>query len=178
MGGFTGLIYALKYQQTLSALVLDSTAASHLYRDDPNSVWPEARATEESIAFRENPSQETVGPFFTRIRDLEGSPAPRPGTEAWMNSMEMNPHALGEILNRISEFDTRLQLSEIRIPTLVLSGELDRQCPPSQARIIAEGIPGSVLKVYPDTGHGVIRARPSGAMDAFKEFVDSAQARR
>ena len=89
--------------------------------------------------------------------------------------MEINPHALGEILRRITEFDTRSQLGEIRIPTLVLAGELDKQCPPSQSRIIAEGIPDSILKVYADTGHGVIRARPSGAMDVFKEFVDSAQ---
>jgi pimeloyl-ACP methyl ester carboxylesterase len=55
MGGFVGLIYALQFPDTLSALILDSTAPSHHYKDDPSSIYPTLR---DSDAFRNLPRVE------------------------------------------------------------------------------------------------------------------------
>lgn len=174
MGGFTGIIYALKYQDTLSAVVLDCAAPSHHYKDDPNSLYPTARASKEFTDLLNEPSWDTLRGYFVLRSKLEGYPNPEELWEQRLVISDLNPHAYAEILRRLEEFDTRSQLGEIRIPTLILAGEKDLQCPPSQAQIIADGIPGSILKVYADTGHGVIRNNPPGALDAFTEFVNSA----
>ena len=174
MGGFVGLIYALRYQETLSALILDSTAPSHHYKDDPTSIYPKARSSKEFAELVKEPSWETLRGYFVLRSTLEGHTDPEGQWEQSLAAQDRNPYAYGEILRTITEFDTRSQLGEIRIPTLILAGEKDLQCPPSQARIMAKGIPGSILKVYAESGHGVIRHNPPGIVELIQEFITSA----
>ena len=100
------------------------------------------------------------------------SGARRP-TQPWIPG-DMPLEALTEIISTIERFDTRPRLNEIHMPTLILAGDRDPQCPPNQSRVIAEGIVGSVLKMFPDTGHGVIRHNPPGALETVQEFIRSA----
>ena len=174
MGGFVGLIYALKYQSSISALILDSTAPSHHYKDDATSLYPKARASKEFAALLNQPSWETLRGYFVLRSRLEGKSDPEALWERGTTTSDQNPYAYGEIMRTLEKFDTRSQLDDIRIPTLVLAGENDLQCPPSQARLIADGIAGSILKEYPDCGHGVIRNNPPGALDDVSEFLISA----
>ena len=44
-------------------------------------------------------------------------------------------------------------LPSISSPTLVIVGELDQGTPPSDARLMAERIPGARLEVIPNAGH-------------------------
>lgn len=171
-GGMTGQVYALKYQDTLAALILDGTAPSFHYIDDPASIWPQVRASSESAAYRTNPSPETQCAFFGLTSRLMGEW----GLPKTILNQEHNPEALAECLRRINEFDVRSQLKGIRIPTLVLVGENDPSCPPSQAQIIADGIPGAILKIYPDVGHGVRFHNPPGLIELVQEFVGAAPA--
>ncbi len=177
MGGFVGLIYALDYQESISALILDSTAASHHYKDDPTSLYPKARAAPEFDRLIEDPSWETLRDYFVLRSRMEGSDDPEALWEEAGTTLDRNPFAYGEIMRRLEEFDTRSRLGEINIPTLVLAGEDDLQCPPSQARLIADGIPASKLKVYPNCGHGVVRRSPPGAQEVVREFITTALAR-
>ena len=177
MGGFTGLIYALKYQPTLTALILDSTAASVRYRDDPDSIWPHIRQTPESAAYFRDKTQERLDAFFIEILRAQNVPEPE---KAWQRSLEMsywNPGALPEIIRRIGEFDTEPRLGEIRIPTLVLQGGKDAQCPPRQGQILARGIPGAQYEVFPETGPGVLmRGRPGQVTAEWERAVQVATA--
>lgn len=50
-------------------------------------------------------------------------------------------------------FDTRNRLAEITAPTLVLVGQHDFICGPQWAQMLHDGIPGSQLVVFPDSGH-------------------------
>ncbi|HAL46906.1 MAG: alpha/beta hydrolase [SAR202 cluster bacterium] len=174
MGGFVGLIYALRSQDSISALILDSTAPSHHYKDDPTSLYPKARAAPEFDRLIESPSWETLRDYFVLRSRMEGSDYPEALWAEGETTHDRNPFAYGEIMKRLEEFDTRSRLGDIRIPTLVLAGEDDLQCPPSQARLIEGGIPGSILKVYPDCGHGVIRHNPPGAHRDVAEFITAA----
>ena len=176
MGAFTGLVYALKYQETLHGLILDSGAASHQYRDDPDSIWPELRASKESTNYHSDPGPENQAAFWRKIGELMEAATPpgaRRPAQPWAPG-DMPLEALTEIISTIERFDTRPRLNEIHMPTLILAGDRDPQCPPSQSRVIAEGIVGSVLKIFPDTGHGVIRHNPPGALETVQEFIRSA----
>lgn len=172
MGGFCALIYALRYPEHVSALVLDSTAPSHHYTQDPDSIWPALFAGREASAFYADPSEANRAAFFARIREMEQERDPRAGEGA--AGLEVNARALGLILRSLNAYDVRDQLERIRAPTLILAGERDSQCPPGQARVIAAGIAGARLKVYPDLGHGVVRTGPPEVREFVREFVTSA----
>ena len=45
------------------------------------------------------------------------------------------------------------RLSELRLPTVVVSGERDRMIAPTSARRLAEAIPGAELRIVPGAGH-------------------------
>jgi pimeloyl-ACP methyl ester carboxylesterase len=170
-GGMTGQVYALKYQHTLHALILDGTAPSWHYRDDPNSIWPRVQKSPEAAAYRSNPNPKTFRDFWNVIQHL--------GMNKWgfpknMIEQEHNPEALAECIRRITEYDVREDLKSLRIPVLVLVGEKDPSCPPSQARIISNVIPGAKLKIFPGIGHGVRFHNPPGLMELVNEFTRNA----
>ena len=56
--------------------------------------------------------------------------------------------------------DSRPQLAEIDIPTLVLVGEADTLTPPALAEEMAQGIHGAHLVVVPECGHLATIERP------------------
>jgi len=59
------------------------------------------------------------------------------------------------------------QLVEIKVPTLVLTGELDMLCPPRHGRIVADGIPGAQFEVLVGEAHQPFQESP----DAFNRRV-------
>jgi pimeloyl-ACP methyl ester carboxylesterase len=177
MGGFTALVYALKFQPSLVGLILDSTAASYRYREDPESIWPKIRQTPESAAYFRAPSWDTLGKFFTQTFAAQGAPDPAAAWQRRLAEWDWNPGALAEILRRIQEFDTEPRLGEIHVPCLVLSGGTDLQCPPGQGRRLAAAIPGAVLEFFPKTGHGVLApGRPGADAEEHRRVVDVATA--
>lgn len=53
----------------------------------------------------------------------------------------------------IATLDTEPRLCEIRVPTLVMTGELDVAAPVARARAMAEAIPNAVLHIVPGAPH-------------------------
>ena len=98
MGGFVGLIYALDYQDTLTTLILDSSAPSHHYKDDPTSLYPKAQASDEFARLLENPSWDTLRDYFVLRSGMEGSPNP---LEQW-NASQMSANAV-QVLSQTPE---------------------------------------------------------------------------
>jgi pimeloyl-ACP methyl ester carboxylesterase len=71
----------------------------------------------------------------------------------------------------MSRGDSRLLLSRIRCPTLVLVGESDELTPPELAKEIAGGIAGSRLVVVPECGHLSTIERPEPVNAAMREWL-------
>lgn len=53
----------------------------------------------------------------------------------------------------VRSHDTSAELSQIKVPTLILHGETDDLIPLPNAQRLADGTPGARLKTYPQTGH-------------------------
>jgi 3-oxoadipate enol-lactonase len=65
-------------------------------------------------------------------------------------------HAADLQFQAFAEFDGSRALSQIKCPTLVLTGDLDQLIPPQNSDVLAKIIPGATLVVVPGGGHRVL----------------------
>jgi proline iminopeptidase len=115
-------------------------------RDDPEAAWSPAWPL-----YFAHPERPLAQQHMARLaRDL------RFGREPW---------TLGEEASYRD--DLLALLPSIRVPTLVIVGELDFVCGPAQAREIACRIPGARLVTVPDCGHIPAYEKP----DEFRQVV-------
>lgn len=154
-GGFIALEYALRYPARLSHLVLVGTAPAFRHGAEVEANARRLGATDEMLAALSvapaddaalRSQVERIGPLFYHTRDAALARRHMGGT-IW-NAAAQNR---GEEL--LAEYDVTPRLGEIRAPTLVLVGRDDFLCPPSQAAILHEGIPGSRLVIFERSGH-------------------------
>jgi non-heme chloroperoxidase len=83
-------------------------------------------------------------------------------------SSAVPPRAMAELLTPLMEFDVRIDLPRIDLPTLVVVGSRDVLTPARRARFMASRIPGARLEVLPGCGHLVMLERPA-ELDALIE---------
>jgi pimeloyl-ACP methyl ester carboxylesterase len=60
----------------------------------------------------------------------------------------------------MNDFDLRSRLGRIKTPTLILQGLEDNVVDPSHARLMRQAIPGSEVRLFPNTGHLIPIERP------------------
>ncbi len=70
-------------------------------------------------------------------------------------------------------FDIRLRLQEIRVPALVVAGELDKMTPPKLSAELAAGIPDARLCVIPGGGHMVHLEQPEALASEIDAWLSS-----
>jgi pimeloyl-ACP methyl ester carboxylesterase len=102
----------------------------------------------------------SIGKFFTRLFG-----------RFFIGKVEYPNDFLTQIKGDI-EMDFEDRLTEIKAPTLILSGELDIEYPPEIVRITAEGIPNAKLKLYEGQGHG-LAAKWKILQNDILEFLNS-----
>ena len=106
-----------------------------------------------------------------------GSPE-RVASEGDSKRMVAAPHPVfkyGELataLKALHDTDLRGLLKDIKIPVLVLHGEMDSVCPIEAGKYLTDEINGAEMKVYEKTGHGLfIMNRAQFERDVL-EFID------
>lgn len=67
--------------------------------------------------------------------------------------------------------DSRPTLADIRVPTLVAVGDSDVLTPPSDARLIHEGVAGSKLHVFRECGHLPALELPDETNDVLRRWL-------
>jgi non-heme chloroperoxidase len=88
-------------------------------------------------------------------------------------SAAVSPKAMAELLVPLFAFDVRIDLHEIDLPTLVISGSRDLLTPPRRGREMADRIPGARLVVLPGCGHLVMLERSAELNRMVEEFSDA-----
>lgn len=71
------------------------------------------------------------------------------------NYLTKNSEAFERQLNANIRHDTRNQVREIKIPTLILAGKNDELTPPTMAEELSSEIPNSKLLILDQGGHGL-----------------------
>lgn len=151
MGGYIAQAFAVNYAQLTKKLILSCTSfggpnAVPIPRETWDAMTKVEGKTPEEALLQGMASAFTPG-FMEQQRDeVEkilawrlAKPTPR---YSWQRQSEA-------VLNASLED----KISAISVPTLILAGEEDRVVPAENSRLLQEKIPGSSLKILPDTGH-------------------------
>ncbi len=145
LGGMVGMALALRAPERVDRLVLCCTAA-HL---GPVEGWYE-RAEVVRARGTSAIAGAVLGRWFTqRFRDES------PVTIARFREMLEGTPAEGyaACCEAIARWDARSDVSAIRAPTLVISGDDDVAAPPQDGALLARSIPGAELTVLPECAH-------------------------
>ena len=78
---------------------------------------------------------------------------------------------VNQIKAQLKRPDSRPDLPTITCPTLVLTGDSDRLCPPSLHEEMAMQIPNAVLRIVPDCGHLSTMEQPERVTAAMRAVL-------
>ncbi|MGH7236111.1 MAG: alpha/beta fold hydrolase, partial [Nitrospiraceae bacterium] len=80
---------------------------------------------------------------------------------------------VGDLMAMEARPDSVPLLKQITCPTLVIVGEQDTGTPPTDARLMAENIPGARLEIIPHAGHLSNLEQPEAFNDAVRSFLET-----
>ncbi|MBO9319847.1 MAG: alpha/beta hydrolase [Chloroflexus sp.] len=170
MGGSVAVELTLHYPHLVQRLALID-AAVDAYRMPaytrlyllPAIGWPVFRITQAiGRAFR---------PIGQRIPHDHGGGWIRPWVRRASYLATFDPEGLYRILRSLFATRADERLQQIRVPTLVLTGQFDSLVPPSHARRLAQVIPGARYVVLPASIHNPMDERPGAFTRALRAFL-------
>jgi L-proline amide hydrolase len=82
----------------------------------------------------------------------------------------MNGPSEFHVIGTLKDWDITDRLGEIRIPTLVITGELD-EATPAINETVSSGIPGAESVIYPNASHMAHVEDPDGYMRVLDDFL-------
>ena len=167
MGGVIAQVIGVLHPQRTRSLVLACTACRHhAWRRELLQEWADAVDEGAIAALGDEALEWLVGP---RLRKRFG---------IWMNLiarivLQQPPEPfiaqVGAILDATDEL--RLELSTVRVPTLVITGSQDSLTPVGDAEELAELIPHARLEVLGGAAHGLMVEAPNAFNDAVLRFL-------
>nr|WP_314626985.1 alpha/beta fold hydrolase [uncultured Noviherbaspirillum sp.] len=83
----------------------------------------------------------------------------------------VDPQTFHNACAALAELDLRAALSSVRVPVLVLVGELDEATPPAMSRELVAGLPDARLEVLPGCAHVPQLQEPDVFLQAISAFV-------
>lgn len=178
-GGQVALMYALRYPERVSKLVLMDTAAENWWAADhaprllakrgyrPSTVDAARHFYGGDIDPRKIGITAMRFPYYShlRIRDL---PAMMRGGFRMKRRPSAHIEGFGRLLKNWSVMD---RLPEIDVPTLVLAGRDDFLFPPECQAILADRLPNATLELIERAGHNPQHENPQAVLDAIRAFL-------
>lgn len=149
MGGYVALEYWKRYARFLNKLVLVDTR--------PHADTTEAKQTRHAMAERalQEGTWEAVAPMLPKLlcaQTLEHDAE----TTQWLKAMmsQVPPKTIAAAQHAMAERrDFSGELHEIKMPTLVITGQHDPIAPPQEAQAWSEQLPTAEVVIIPASGH-------------------------
>lgn len=170
-GGMVAQGYAIRYPKQVEKLILVATAPS--YRVDQEAkAYVKKHGTPKQIAICEHLWNGTfknlahLKKYFSLMDPLYSVTAKRKKKTGFAKSPTVwSVEAINQGFSTfLKTFDFIPHLKKITCPTLVLAGEKDWICRPSQSKIIAKHIARARLKIFKNCAHAV-------AVDAHRQYI-------
>lgn len=159
MGSAIALSLALKYRKRALGLALIGAGAK-------------MRVAESTLELASNPSM--FLPTVETVVENSYSPNVDPRIKEFaVRQMAETRQAVlyGDFL-ACDAFDAMAQVSKIRVPTLLITGSVDRMTPPNRAEYLQSQIEGAQLEIVDGAGHMVIVEQPDEVVELLSDFLD------
>jgi len=182
-GGFVAQVYALRYQDRLTALVLYGTSptggvaadlASNFKKFD-GEPWYSDAVESFSTAFAAKSDEELTAKFKKvvgfYVHDYTSDKI-RAADFLKNVACAIEPLKTG-FAQELPKFDVRERLPEIKTPTLVIVGREDALASVKHSNMLHDGIPGSKLVIIEKSGHFAHFDQPQETAKAIGDFVSS-----
>jgi non-heme chloroperoxidase len=151
VGGYVGLLYALRNPELLSKLVLVSSSARFLGADEErggfsNEFWDD---------YREGLARDKIGATVRLIEKMFYYKDPGPETRQIVLNimMQWSIYALKQMGQDAEKINFESRLHEINTPTLVIHGRHDRKQRFSGANFLSSKLPNGRLVVFEESAH-------------------------
>ncbi|MES2217790.1 MAG: alpha/beta fold hydrolase [Pseudomonadota bacterium] len=184
-GGMVAQGYAARYPKHLDKLILVVTSPSYRFINEAKEFLLEhGNAKQREICkhlwegtFK---NHQHIIKFFKLMEPLYSIKTKTQRKKAFSKSKSIYSH---EALNEgfggfLRNFDFIPKLKKISCPTLVLAGEKDWICRPSQAKTIAKHIPNSQLKIFKNSSHAISVDVHDQYIKIIKNFLKKKPAKR
>ncbi len=174
-GGTVSMQVTLQYPERVQALILVD-AAVYAGGGAPSWVRP----------ILNTPQMNHLGPLLARQLQAQGTEFIK---TAWHDPSKITPaifegyqkplqienwdKALWQLTVSSQESGLVERLSEISVPTLVITGDDDRIVPTEQSLRLADELPNAMLKVIAQSGHLPHEEKPIEFMQAVTEFLST-----
>lgn len=170
-GGFVALGVAARYPDLPAKLIVSSSAA-RIRMDRVLAMFQRLGGAQARAAAERNftsPSVETRAEYLRVCVPLYNPSLPDPNVlRRVVRHDDVGIHFWSDEIHR---FDLGPELAAIRAQTLILGGELDPITTAEDVRELAGAIPGALLEMFTDAGHGVFRERPAETLALIRNFV-------
>jgi pimeloyl-ACP methyl ester carboxylesterase len=171
MGGMIAQNYALRHPDKIISLMLGCTRCGGTHGIPADS---EARgALNPELIEYLSPEERTRAtlPFIYSREFIDNSPDVIETLIEIIEENPVDPIAYTHQMEAANGHDTYDRLPEIRIPTLVIAGDVDRLIPVENSRIIASRIPGAELAMLEGKGHGFYTEAPDDTCRILIDFM-------
>lgn len=162
MGGFVAQAIAIAHPELCRSLILCHTA--------PRMAIP-ADVIEKRVTALDTMAMDEYAAIVLGQALAPGASA---GLRAWVAAMitTNDKRAYAQVLTEgLSGFDATANLHRLRMPTLVVTGELDQVLPPAGGRELAQLIPGAQLIELGGVGHLGYAENPPAFNEAVLAFL-------
>jgi pimeloyl-ACP methyl ester carboxylesterase len=172
MGGMIAQELALRHPEKVSSLILCGTSCGGL-----NSVqMKQETRTAVSTIMDPPPEMKMDEAMMLQMRILYTSRYIQENRKdiikAWMSmKYPTPPYVYERQFQAITNFDTYDRLPDIRVPTLVLTGEEDVMIPPENSGILADRIPDAQFQTFKDAAHMFLEEVREQAVSAILNFL-------
>jgi pimeloyl-[acyl-carrier protein] methyl ester esterase len=172
LGAKLALSIAADFPQRVTALVLISATPRHMQSPD----WPQGMKQDALEVFEralEQDWQHTLDDFvWLQLRGSRNAQESHQAITAALSAQGApQPQALATGLKLLGSVDLRAQVSRIRQPALVITGQHDRVTSPEAARWLAAAMPHARLVEVPRAGHAPLVSHHAEVAAAMREFL-------
>ncbi len=165
LGGMIGPAYARKYPDRVLSLGLFSTAAGRT-EEDSKKVWGVVKAMEEKGIPQVLPT--LVDRWFT---DEFVVAHPEMVENRLQQVLNTDPDVFMNVFRIYAGTEMLPWLDEIKVPSLVLTGENDGGCNPRLNQLIASTLPNSELVILPMYKHSILAEAPKEVAKHLIDFI-------
>ncbi len=167
MGGMITQVFTLKYPNIIKKLILGSTSSymrsegtEQLIKDIKSGKMPINRANFEFMSLLGYTVRFKKSHKEVLEKEVQGK-------------LKCSPDALlAAMENFVYNFDVRDQVKNIKVPTLILTGDKDSLIAYKRSLELKESIPNSKLVIFEKQNHGINVEVPERVIDEIIKFID------